>query len=206
MSRVILLGRESKRGPGMREGGDRGTSFSQAAIEHVDALYGFALTLTRNETEAEDLVQETCLLAVRAFGQLRPDSNLKGWLFVLMRNAWLNQLRHTRSGPRFVALDAEEPDHAPWFEGSYGDPYSLYVRKLERQEVRAAIDSLPRPYREIIVFRDIEGFSYKQIATILGCPAGTVMSRLGRAREKLRRLLADWQTEAASGAVRANKI
>jgi len=191
----------------MSEGGNRSTIFSQAALEHVDALYGFAMTLTRNETEAEDLVQETCLLAVRAFGQLRPDSNLKGWLFVLMRNAWLNQLRRTKSGPRFVELDAEEPDRAPWFEDSCGDPYALYVKKLEREEVRAAIDSLPRPYREIIVFRDIEGFSYKQIATILGCPTGTVMSRLGRAREKLRRLLAEWQTaSSANAAIRANKV
>jgi RNA polymerase sigma-70 factor (ECF subfamily) len=191
----------------MGEGGNRITIFSQAALEHVDALYGFAMTLTRNETEAEDVVQEPCLLAVRAFGQLRPDSNLKGWLFVLMRNAWLNQVRRTRSGPRFVELDAEEQDRAPWFEDSYGDPYVLYVKKLEREEVRAAIDSLPRPYREIIVFRDIEGFSYKQIATILGCPTGTVMSRLGRAREKLRRLLADWYTaNAARSAVGANKV
>jgi RNA polymerase sigma-70 factor, ECF subfamily len=191
----------------MSEGGNRSTIFSQAALEHVDALYGFAMTLTRNETEAEDLVQETCLLAVRAFGQLRPDSNLKGWLFVLMRNAWLNQLRKSRSGPRFVELDAGEPDRAPWFEDSYNDPYALYVKKLERQEVRAAIDSLPRPYREIIVFRDIEGFSYKQIATILGCPTGTVMSRLGRAREKLRRLLTDWQAEGVTNeVVRANKV
>jgi RNA polymerase sigma-70 factor, ECF subfamily len=191
----------------MGEGGNRTTIFSQAALEHVDALYGFAMTLTRNETEAEDLVQETCLLAVRAFGQLRPDSNLKGWLFVLMRNAWLNQVRRTRSGPRFVELDAEEQDRAPWFEDSHSDPYVLYVKKLERDEVRAAIDSLPRPYREIIVFRDIEGFSYKQIANILGCPTGTVMSRLGRAREKLRKLLADWYAaNAARSAVGANKV
>jgi len=191
----------------MNEGGNRNTTFSQATLEHVDALYGFAMTLTRNETEAEDLVQETCLLAVRAFGQLRPDSNLKGWLFVLMRNAWLNQIRRSRSGPRFVELDAGEPDRAPWFEDSYSDPHVQYVKKLEREEVRAAIDSLPRPYREIIVFRDIEGFSYKQIASILGCPTGTVMSRLGRAREKLRRLLAEWYSaSAAKSAVRANKV
>ena len=77
-------------------------TFSQAALEHLDALYGYALTLTRDQSAAEDLVQETYVRAVRAFGQLVPNSNLKSWLFVIMRNAWLNQLRHTRSGPRFV--------------------------------------------------------------------------------------------------------
>ena len=83
----------------MIEAGNRNTPFSQAALEHIDALYGFAMALTRNQTEAEDLVQETYLRAVRAFGRLMPDSNLKSWLFAIMRNAWLNQLRHDRSGP-----------------------------------------------------------------------------------------------------------
>jgi RNA polymerase sigma-70 factor, ECF subfamily len=177
----------------MNEAGNRNTTFSQAALAHLDALYGFAMTLTRDRTEAEDLVQETYLRAVRAFGRLLPDSNLKGWMFAIMRNAWLNQLRHTRSGPRFVELDCDE-DHTEWLDQLASDPHVLYLRKLEREEIRAAIDSLPHLYREIIVLRDIEGFSYQQIAGILGCPAGTVMSRLGRAREKLRRLLADWHS------------
>src|SRR5258705_12877583 len=91
----------------MSEAGNRNSTFSNAALEHLDALYGFAMTLTRNQTEAEDLVQETYLRAVRAFGRLMPDSNLKSWLFAIMRNAWLNQLRRARGGPRFVELDAE---------------------------------------------------------------------------------------------------
>src|SRR5260221_14063981 len=77
-------------------------TFSQAALEHLDSLYGYALILTRDQTAAEDLVQETYLRAVRAFGQLMANSNLKRWLFVIMRNAWLNQLRHTRTGARFL--------------------------------------------------------------------------------------------------------
>ena len=77
------------------------------------------------------------------------------------------------------------------------------MRKLEREEIRAAIDSLPHLYREIIVLRDIEGFTYQQIAGILGCPAGTVMSRLGRAREKLRRLLAEWHSAATTAQTNA---
>jgi RNA polymerase sigma-70 factor, ECF subfamily len=185
----------------MRAAGNSTAIFSQAALEHIDALYGYAVTLTRDQTEAEDLVQETYLRAVRAFGQLVPNSNLKSWLFVIMRNAWLNQLRHSRSGPRFIELDNEQEDLARWPDQLACDPYEAYLRKLELQEIKEAIESLPGPYREIVVLRDIEGFSYQQIATLLGCPAGTVMSRLGRAREKLRRMLGGWQTGIAAKAV-----
>ncbi|HEY7786331.1 MAG TPA: sigma-70 family RNA polymerase sigma factor [Pyrinomonadaceae bacterium] len=179
--------------------------FSQAALEHLDALYGYAMTLTRDQTEAEDLVQETYLRAVRAFGQLMPDSNLKGWLFVIMRNAWLNQLRHNRSGPRFVGFDdaTETVEHLVGKQAD--DPHVVYLRKLECHEVRQAIDSLPTHYREIIVLRDIEGFSYQQIASMLGCPAGTVMSRLGRAREKLKRILTSWRTPNVANAMSATR-
>lgn len=183
----------------------RKTVFSHAALEHIDALYGFAMTLTHSRTEAEDLVQETYLRAMRAFGRLMPDSNLKSWLFAIMRNAWLNQLRRARSGPRFVELDAEENDRAEWLDHLANDPHETYLRKLEREEVRAAIENLSSSHREIIVLRDIEGFSYQQIASILGCPAGTVMSRLGRAREKLRHLLANWEAAPAS-AIRGNEV
>src|SRR6188474_951229 len=125
--------------------------FAAATLEHIDALYGYAMTLTRDQTEAEDLVQETYLRAVRAFGQLVPNSNLKGWLFVIMRNAWLNQLRHQRSGPRFIELDDEHGDLARWPDQRARDPYVLYLRKLERQEIREAIESLPIVYREIVM-------------------------------------------------------
>lgn len=178
----------------MIEANNRTSAFSNAALEHIDALYGFAMALTRNQSEAEDLVQETYLRAVRAFGRLMPDSNLKSWLFAIMRNAWLNQLRHTRVGPQFVELDAEEDDRTRWLDSMTNDPHVVYLRKLECEMIRAAIDSLPRPHREIVVLRDIEGFSYQQIASLLGCPAGTVMSRLGRARQTLRRLLVERRT------------
>jgi RNA polymerase sigma-70 factor (ECF subfamily) len=182
-----------------------GAAFATAALDHIDALYGFAMTLVRNQAEAEDLVQETYLRAVRAFGQLAPDSNLKSWLFVILRNIWLNQLRHERSGPRFVELDAETEDRSWWLDRVTKDPHLVYVEKIERQEVRAAIESLPRLHREVILLRDIEGFSYQQIATILGCPAGTVMSRLGRAREKLRLLLAGWRAGASEPSYKVNQ-
>ena len=190
----------------MGEANNRNAILSVAALEHIDALYGFAMTLTRDRTEAEDLVQETYLRAVPAFGRLTPDSNLKSWLFAIMRNAWINQLRHSHSGPKFVELDAEEEDRAQWFDPLANDPHVVFVKKLERQEVRAAIESLPNLYSEIIVLREIEGFSYQQIASILGCPAGTVMSRLGRARAKLRELLTDCRAAVATRTVRENEV
>lgn len=171
-------------------------AFGQVALEHIDALYGYAMTLTRNTTEAEDLVQETYVRAARA--RHRPDvnGNMKGWLFVIMRNAWLNQIRHQKSGPLFVELEANESTPE-----AQETPHVVYLRKLEREQVRQAIESLPDAYREIVVLRDIEGLTYQEIATVLDCPAGTVMSRLGRARARLRKLLSAWQTKAHVRAV-----
>ena len=166
-------------------------------MSHIDSLYGYALTLTRDATEAEDLVQETYVRAASTANRPDADSNLKGWLFVIMRNAWLNQLRHKNNGPRFVELDFGEPPIAEAQE----NPHVVYLRKLERQQVREAIESLPHAYREIVVLRDIEGFTYQEIAMVLNCPAGTVMSRLGRARGKLRKLLSTWQTRTRIRAV-----
>jgi RNA polymerase sigma-70 factor, ECF subfamily len=174
--------------------------FGHEALAQLDALYGYALALTRDRTEAEDLVQETFLRAVRAYHQLAPNSNVRSWLFVILRNAWLNQLRHQRSGPAFVELETEEAASV-WPDIEAIDPYVLYLRKLEREEIRNAIDSLPTLHREIVVLRDIEGFTYQEIATLLRCPAGTVMSRLGRARKKLRQTLGSRQTGKAARAV-----
>jgi RNA polymerase sigma-70 factor, ECF subfamily len=170
--------------------------FSQAALAHIDALYGYAMTLTRDSTQAEDLVQETYLRATTAANQPPLSSNLKAWLFVIMRNAWLNQVRHNRSGPRFVELETNDQT-----DDARGNPHVVYLRKLEREQVRDAIEKLPEAYREIVVLRDIEGFTYQEIALVLDCPAGTVMSRLGRARAKLRASLSMWQTKTRARAV-----
>jgi RNA polymerase sigma-70 factor, ECF subfamily len=170
--------------------------FSQAALAHIDALYGYAMTLTRDSTQAEDLVQETYLRATTAANQPPLSSNLKAWLFVIMRNAWLNQVRHNRSGPRFVELETNDQT-----DDARGNPHVVYLRKLEREQVRDAIEKLPEAYREIVVLRDIEGFTYQEIAMVLDCPAGTVMSRLGRARAKLRASLSMWQTKTRARAV-----
>ena len=174
----------------MREGmGPVASHFDQIALSHLDALYGYAMALTRDQNEAEDLVQETYLRAAKAAGHLASDRNLKSWFFVIMRNAWLNQLRRRRGGPQFVEFEGEERAVFMVADSVASDPQAMYLNKLEREQVRTAIESLPMIYREIVVLRDIEGFSYQEIATMLKCPAGTVMSRLARARERLRVLL-----------------
>ena len=172
--------------------------FAAAALEHLDALYGFAMVLTRNRAEAEDLVQETYLRATQAFGRLLPDSHLKSWLFTIMRNLWLNQVRHAKLTGPVVELDAEAAEHWQWPAQASCDPHSLLLQKVQREQIRAALERLPVHYREVIVLRDFEEFSYQQIAAILACPAGTVMSRLGRAREQLRALLSEWRAGVAA--------
>jgi RNA polymerase sigma-70 factor (ECF subfamily) len=157
-------------------------------IEYLDGLYSYALVLTRNHADAEDLVQETYVRALPAMGRLRADSNTKGWLFTILRNVWLNQLRKWRNGPQMVEIDVGDGVASSIVETSK-DSHDLYVSKLEAEQVRAAIQGLPVDFREIILLREYEDLSYQEIANVLECPVGTVMSRLGRARAKLRVLL-----------------
>lgn len=156
--------------------------------EYLDDLYSYGFVLSRNQAEAEDLVQETCLRALRAKERLRPDSNVKSWLFTILRNIWLNQLRQRKTAPGMVELDAEEHVANRTMDSSR-DPHAAYVSDLEGEEVRRAIELLPLEFREIILLREYEELSYEEIATMLQCPVGTVMSRLARARSKLRDLL-----------------
>jgi RNA polymerase sigma-70 factor (ECF subfamily) len=157
-------------------------------IDHLDGLYSYALVLTRNHAEAEDLVQETYVRAIPAMGRLRTDSNTKGWLFTILRNVWLNQLRKWRNGPQMIEMEGDDGVANSIVEPSK-DSHDLYMSKLEAEQVRAAIEELPADFREIILLREYEDLSYQEIAGVLDCPVGTVMSRLGRARAKLRVLL-----------------
>jgi len=188
--------------PPLNQGGDIG----QAALAYLDGLYGYAMSLSHNQAEAEDLVQETYLRAVRSFDQLRPESNLKSWLYTIMRNTWLNQMRHAHSGPQFVDID-EEQEQNPVTQAKSGDnPHAWYVSSIEREHVRAAVEGLPQAYREVIVLREFEELSYDQIAAILGCAAGTVMSRLARGRERLRAALSPWNKRPERGARGAGEL
>ena len=147
-------------------------------IEYLDGLYGYALVLTRNHAEAEDLVQETYVRAMQAVGRLRAGSNMKGWLFTIMRNIWFNQLRKQRNGPQMVEIEVWD-DVANSVAEPSKNSHDLYVSKLETEQVRAAIQELSVESREIILLREYEGLSYQEIASVLDCPVGTVMSRLG---------------------------
>ena len=157
-------------------------------VEYLDGLYSYAMVLTRNHAEAEDLVQETYVRALKAMGRLRAGSNMKGWLFTILRNVWLNQLRKRRNGPQMIVIEVGD-DVANSIVEPSKDSYDLYVSKTETERVRASIQELPIEFREIILLREYEDLSYQEVASVLGCPVGTVMSRLARARTKLRTLL-----------------
>ena len=159
-------------------------------IEYLDSLYRYALVLTRQRTEAEDLVQETYVRAIEAYQRLREHSNIKGWLFTILRNQWFNELRRRRTGPQFLEPEGDHPvvDGLP---GNFTDAQTLVEEQEEAVRIREAIGSLPFDFQEVLILREFEELSYKEIASVLNCPAGTVMSRLGRARSKLRTLLAE---------------
>lgn len=156
--------------------------------DYLDALYGYAMALSRNSAEAEDLVQETCLRALRGLDRLRADGSAKSWLFTILRNIWLNELRHRHTSPGLIELDADGNDRSEPADATQ-DPHADFVSQTEREQVRAAIQHLSVEFREIIILREYEELSYQEIAALLDCPPGTVMSRLARARSRLRELL-----------------
>jgi RNA polymerase sigma-70 factor (ECF subfamily) len=179
-------------------------SFRDSALQYLDGLYAYAMTLARNQAEAEDLVQETYVRAMRAFERLRPGTNLKSWLFTILRNIRFNQIRDSRTKPRSVETDG--PSNTPELEDkSSKDPFCLYLTKIKQADVRKAIENLPAVYREVIVLREFEQLSYGEIAQILDCPPGTVMSRLNRAREKLKDMLQHWSLGIEKAANEAGK-
>jgi RNA polymerase sigma-70 factor, ECF subfamily len=170
-------------------------------IEHINTLYRYAIVLTGSPVEAEDLVQETYVRSIGAFHRLRENSNVKGWLLTILRNLWFHELRKRRRSPQQVEVDADN-----WIPDRLACVECNAQQHLEREEnarqVRAALQKLPPRFREILILREFEELSYREIATVLECPKGTVMSRLGRARAKLRDVLTnDWERPPRSGAV-----
>ena len=144
-------------------------------------------------------MQETYLRAVKAFERFRPDSNVKSCLFTILRNVRLNQIRDR---PSKSSLQMDGPDSRQWEieDKSSKDPLNLHLTDVEQADVRKAIQRLPDVYREVIVLREFEELSYREIARILACPSGTVMSRLSRAREKLKQMLEHWNSVSGPSA------
>jgi RNA polymerase sigma-70 factor (ECF subfamily) len=163
--------------------GSESSAFEQEALELLDRLYAVALRLTRNEADAEDLVQDTYLRAFRSAGQFEPGTNLRGWLFTILHNTFLNQRRDRSRDP--VDANSELVEQAPAAAEGSGNPEQLLLRATMDTELKAALDSLPEAFREAVWLRDVEQFSYDEIAGIVGAPIGTVMSRISRGRRAL---------------------
>jgi RNA polymerase sigma-70 factor (ECF subfamily) len=168
-----------------------------AILKNLGALYGFAMSLTRNPTDAEDLVQEACLRAIKGITLGGIKSDPKVWLFTILRNVWINEWRRRAKGPEFIVLGKTRGDPVSLQERVSDDkerPDEYFERNVLSEKIRVAISGLPDVFREVVVLRYFEGFSYRQIAAIVGCPAGTVMSRLNRARSELRNVLEEKNT------------
>jgi len=171
----------------------RSDNFLDECMSHMDALYGVACRLTRNPTEAEDLVQDALVKAMRARDQFQPGTNLKAWLFRILTNTFINKYR--RGGLERSVLDGPDADPLAdgWVSAStmrqLRDPEQIALLPIVEGEVRKALDALPPEFRLAVVLCDVEEFSYEEIADIMGCPIGTVMSRLHRGRKLLQKSL-----------------
>jgi RNA polymerase sigma-70 factor, ECF subfamily len=165
--------------------------FNEMATQHLDALYRTALRLTGRPQDAEDLVQETYLRAWRSLHTYRPGTNPKAWLFRILHNAHIDRFRmSSRTVPTVDELEGQDPAFVV-----HETPETLVVSGLMDAEVRQALMDIPEVFRACLILADLEGFSYQEIADILGIPRGTVMSRLFRGRRAMRRLLTKYGRE-----------
>lgn len=171
--------------------------FAAQAIEHLDTLYRGALRLTRDPDQAQDLVQDTYARALRYQASFKPGTNLRAWLFAIMRNLFWDRFKGAPGHE--VSLDQESDEDFGLYERLEDDSAHPDLDVLDRiaaDEVVAAVDELPPAHREVVMLVDVEGFAYKDAAEILGVPIGTVMSRLHRARRQLQRRLYDYAVES----------
>jgi len=162
--------------------------FEEVALVHLDLLYRTALRLTHDRVEADDLVQETWLRALRHFDQFDPGSNCRAWLVTILRNAFLNRLRRRGRERLESDMTGERGDSAPFEDSAIerSTPEEEFFQTVFHGDVERALKSLSPAFQQVIVLADLEGFTYKEIAQVLHCPIGTVMSRLSRARQLLR--------------------
>jgi RNA polymerase sigma-70 factor (ECF subfamily) len=178
-------------------GGDRSREFEEVALVHLDTLYRSALRLTHNRAEAEDVVQETCLRAFRNFHRFNPGTNCRAWLLTILRNIFLNRVR--RAGREVLEEDLPAWESAletgPGLIPPSTNPEEEFLQTVLHGDVDRALKAVPLVYREAVILADLEGLSYKEVAEALGCPIGTVMSRLSRGRHLLRQALSRFARE-----------
>src|SRR5258705_2954213 len=152
--------------------------FEEVVLPHLDAAFNYARWLTKSDADAEDVVQDAAVRALRFFSSLRND-DARAWLLTIVRNTWYGRFSKTGRVDRHVIGD-EMKDDRP--DGQL-NPEALVIQRQAIERVHRAIERLPVDFREVIVLRELEGLSYKEIAAIVGVPIGTVMSRLARGRE-----------------------
>ena len=170
-------------------------NFESSVLPHLDAAYNLARWLTRKDQDAQDMVQEAYLRAFRFFGSFR-GGDTRAWLLKIVRNTCYTQLENNR--PQELATFDEEIHSED--DGSM-NPETLLLRSADSQLLRQALDELPMKFREVLVLRELEGLSYSEIAEVSNIRLGTVMSRLSRARERLRQSLASLLSKNSAGDV-----
>jgi len=175
---------------------DPKAEFHELACKNLDSMYSYAQVLTRNGSEADDLLQETLLRAFRAFGSFKRELSFKVWLFRIMKNGHIDRERRLRIRPVEEEWKGEEglPKDLTKAVALYPvplNPEEILLRRLTVEEVREAIRRLPPVWREVVQLREMEGLAYREIAEVIDKPIGTVMSRLYRGRNLLRSFLQD---------------
>ncbi len=163
---------------------DKIERFEQSVLPHMDAAYNLARWLTRDDHDAQDVVQEACLRAFRFFDGFRGGDG-RAWLLKIVRNTFYTWVQENRREETAVNLD----ENAPFAGNEENLPEAVLLRQAGEESLRQAIDGLPLEFRETLVLRELEGLSYKEIAALEDVPLGTVMSRLARARQLLRKRL-----------------
>ena len=159
-------------------------TFEEVVLPHLDAAFNYARWLTKSDADAEDVVQDAYVRALRFFSSLRSD-DARSWLLTIVRNTWYGRFPHARGANQVTVYDDVIHDRPA--DGL--DPEALMLQQQVIEKVQRAVQELPSDFREVIVLRELEGLSYKDIAAVAGIPIGTVMSRLARARERLQAIL-----------------